>query len=49
MRFKMKKITGVLTALLFSTGLLASGSATAAASNKTNAVEPTTRNDAVIF
>lgn len=45
----MKKITGVLTALLFSTGLLASGSATAAASNKTNAVEPTTRNDAVIF
>lgn len=45
----MKKFTGLLTALLFSTSLLFSGSAKAAATNKTTPVEPTTRNDAVIF
>lgn len=45
----MKKITEILTALLFSTGLLTSGYASAATANKANTVEPTTRNDAVIF
>lgn len=45
----MKKITGILTALLFSTGLFISDSANAAAANKASTIEPTTRNDAVIF
>ncbi len=34
---------------MFSTGLLTSGSAMAATAKKTDTVEPTTRNDAVIF
>ncbi|MCM1323130.1 MAG: hypothetical protein NC218_03005 [Acetobacter sp.] len=44
----MKKITGILAALLFSTNLFAVSSASAAP-QKANTPEPTTRNDAVIF
>ena len=50
MRFKMKKITGILAALLVSAGVLTISSAVAAP-NKDKALkeEPSTRNNAVIF
>lgn len=50
MRFKMRKFTGFLTVLIAGAGLLISSSAIAAPKvGKVDEVQPTTRNDAVIF